>query len=160
MGVHTDPEVETAYFPPSLGFIRLAIQHGLPLFPTYIFGENQLFGQNKFTRAANVMVKRNFGIGSLFVLGRFGLPWPVFKSAPLFWAIGDCIDTGPAEPKPSDERVRDVFVKYVTELNRIFNLHARERLPPGNAQKGLRIVWREHENEIPTALIRKPSSKL
>ena len=34
---------EEAYFPNNLGFIRIALRHGVPLVPVYFFGENQIF---------------------------------------------------------------------------------------------------------------------
>ena len=34
---------EEAYFPNNLGFIRIALRHGVPLVPMYFFGENQIF---------------------------------------------------------------------------------------------------------------------
>merc|ERR1719291_1109403 len=39
----TRHDQEQAFFPAKLGFIRLAIQHGTPLLPLYLFGENQLY---------------------------------------------------------------------------------------------------------------------
>jgi hypothetical protein len=144
---HTDPTTEALYFPPNLGFIRLAIERGLPLWPCYIFGENQLYGQNQMTRTGNLLLKRHLGVGSLFVIGRFGLPWPVFKPTPLYLHWGNLVEVGPTDANPSDEHVREVFLKYVTELRRIFAENADARLPPESAKKGLKIVWRGHKDE-------------
>lgn len=40
--LHSDHTREIAFFPPKLGFIRLAMRHGVDLLPAYIFGENQV----------------------------------------------------------------------------------------------------------------------
>lgn len=143
--VHTEPSAEVLYFAPKLGFIRVAIRNGVPLQPSYVFGENQLYSQNCLTRFLNRSMKRFFGLGSFFMVGRFGLLWPVCRPRPLYWHFGSVIDVGCAEAAPSEERVREVFVRYVAELQRIFKDHAPEHLPADVAAKGLTIVWRVHD---------------
>eukprot|EP00467_Chlorarachnion_reptans_P025278 CAMPEP_0114493232 /NCGR_PEP_ID=MMETSP0109-20121206/3997_1 /TAXON_ID=29199 /ORGANISM="Chlorarachnion reptans, Strain CCCM449" /LENGTH=78 /DNA_ID=CAMNT_0001670165 /DNA_START=364 /DNA_END=597 /DNA_ORIENTATION=+ len=41
--IRTDPKQEVAYFSSTFGFVRQAIQVGVPLLPAYLFGENQIF---------------------------------------------------------------------------------------------------------------------
>ena len=59
--VLTDCECEKALFPPQLGWIRLAIQHGLPLLPVYSFGENQVFQTSHWSRNFSSRVHKMTG---------------------------------------------------------------------------------------------------
>jgi 2-acylglycerol O-acyltransferase 2 len=154
--VHTDPKKETVYFPPRLGFIRLAIKHGTPLFPCYAFGENQLFPTTDRIRAVNIWLYRNFKIGTLFVLGRGGilntpaLPNPGLLPVPgnpvhLRW--GEPVAVGQADDNPSEERVQEVFKAYCAALTKLFDAHKDTCLPKEVAAKGLTIVVREAEKK-------------
>lgn len=124
-GIHeqlqTDPKQEKLFFPPNLGFVRQAIKHGTPLVPAYNFGENQQFG-------------------------RWSVPFmPRFH--PIQSRFGQAVDVGVADPEPTDARVREVFLRYCAELQRLFNEFKSTALPPAVAARGLRIVWRGHESE-------------
>merc|ERR1712050_665812 len=78
-GIHeqleSDPNHERIYFPPNLGFVRQAVQHGVPLLPVYCFGENQLYDVPDWSRRLSKWLKRNFQIGFPIGLGRYGIPF-------------------------------------------------------------------------------------
>lgn len=149
-GIHeqlaTDPKQERCFFPPNLGFVRQAIKFGIPLQPCYNFGENQLFDIPPWTRTACRMVKQYTGAGVPLGVGRWGLPF-LPKKQNLQCHAGFPVEVGPADPNPTDERVKQVFRMYCTELRRLFNEHKDAALPPEVAARGLDIVWRGHKSE-------------
>jgi 2-acylglycerol O-acyltransferase 2 len=149
--VHTDHRKEVVYFPAKLGFIRLAIEHGLPLLPIYAFGENQLFYTSDWLRNINIWLYRQFKVGSLFLHGLFGLPVTPLLPNPLLlpnpgsnmdlrW--GEPVEVGPADSDPSDEKVRDVFARYCASLQKLFDKYKHECLPKEVADLGLEIILR------------------
>jgi len=146
--IRWNPDSETAYFPKNLGFIRLALQHGVPLLPLYFFGENQLFTQNVITRAVNGFLNRTFGVGVFCVLGYRGLPWLWPRTLPVTMVWGDLVEVGEAVKDPSDARIQEVFKLYTAALRKLWDEHAARCLPPDVAQKGLTIVWRGHDAEL------------
>lgn len=146
--VRFNHEQETAYFTRNLGFIRLAMRHGVPLMPAYQFGENQLYKQNGFTRAVNNFAYRTMGVGNLLVIGRCGLPWYCLRPQDVYWVFGHPVDVGPRCAEPTDEAVRLVFLRYVKELRAIFNNNAKKHLPPAVVERGLTVVWREHDEKL------------
>lgn len=154
--VSTDETKETVYFPQRLGFVRLAIKHGVPLLPVYAFGENQLYRTSSWVRQLNMFLYKTFKTGNLVVLGQGGIPntpilpnplmLPVFRRG-LHVRFGDPVDVGPADENPSDEKVQEVFAKYADALKRVFDAHKDECLPPEVAAKGLDIVVRGFKKE-------------
>ncbi|CAJ1412623.1 unnamed protein product [Effrenium voratum] len=58
-------------FPPGLGFCRLALKHGTPLLPIYVFGENQVFTTYEWGRRTTQSLFRRFGIAVPLIN-----PWP------------------------------------------------------------------------------------
>jgi len=75
--MQSDERREIAVFHKRLGFIRLAMRHGVPLLPAYIFGENQAYRSSAtaaLTKAAYALT----GIPMVYVLGRYK---PVLCSA-------------------------------------------------------------------------------
>jgi len=147
-GIHeqmaTDPSQERAYFPSNLGFVRQAIKHGVPLVPVYTFGENQLYDVPDWSRQASRKLKAATGAGVPLALGRLGLPL-VPKATSLQTFVGRAVEVGSADSNPSDEFVRTIFVKYCTELRRLFDEHKDVALPADVAARGIDIIWRGHE---------------
>lgn len=133
---------EQAVFPANLGFIRQAIKYGMDLLPVYIFNENQMFkrvdGFEKTTRF--IYDKTGFGLPT--VTARFGLPMagllPLSTDIHVRW--GAPLEVGPADANPSQERVEELFCRYVVALQQLFQRHAAECLPADVAAKGLKII--------------------
>lgn len=153
--VATDATQEQVYFPPNLGFIRLALKRGVPLLPCYAFGENQLYRTASWTRRLNHWFYKNFKTGNLIVLGVFGCPTsPVLpnpaclpiRGTGLHVRFGEPVDIGPAEESPSDARVQEAFNKYIKSLTVLFDAHKDSCLPPEVAARGLKVILRSAPN--------------
>jgi len=149
--VATDDKKEQLFFPANLGFVRLAIQNGLPLLPCYAFGENQLYRTAGWSRRLNSFFYKYFKTGNLVVIGQFGLPvtpaipnplmLPVYKTK-IHIHLGKPVEVGPKEENPSAERVKEVFDRYAAELQAVFNSEKDKYLPKEVADKGLEITVR------------------
>lgn len=149
-GIHeqmaTEPTCERCFFPPNLGFVRQALKHGTPLLPIYTFGENQLYDVPAWSRSLSKTVQKYTGAGLPLALGRWGLPL-IPKKTQFQTYVGRLVDVGPANATPSDARVRQMFLAYCAELQRLFNEHKDSALPADVAAKGLTLIWRGHETE-------------
>lgn len=146
--VETDENKERLFFPANLGFIRLAIQHGLPLLPVYSFGENQLFRTAEWVKSINKFFYENFKIGNVLIIGLFGIPVSPLLPNPFVVPVagrrlhihfGKPVDVGPKEAEPSQERVEEVFKRYTAALQEIFKECASKYLPKEVAERGLEI---------------------
>eukprot|EP00434_Breviolum_minutum_P037065 symbB.v1.2.032854.t1/scaffold4003.1/size46508/4 len=149
--VETDENQEQLFFPANLGFIRLAIQHGVPLLPVYAFGENQLFRTADWVRRINRFFYKKFKIGNLIVFGLGGIPVSPLIPNPLVMPVpgrrlhiefGRPVEVGPKEENPSQEKVLEVFEKYSAALQGIFKESAHKYLPKEVVERGLKITLR------------------
>lgn len=132
---------EQALFPKRLGFIRLAIKYGVPLMPLYIFGENQLYrrvdGFDWLTR----LIHKLTGMTLPIVRAKFGIPLSLTTpcATDVHVRYGAPVEVGAPEAEPSEERVNEVFERYVVELRRVWAENAASCLPPEVAANGLKI---------------------
>jgi 2-acylglycerol O-acyltransferase 2 len=138
----TVEDQEQAFFMGRLGFIRLAIKHGRPLMPLYLFGENQLYKRVHGMEWLSTIVNKLTGMTLPIVTAKWGMPQAGFfpRATDIHIRWGNPVDVGPAEADPSDERVEQVYEKYVTELKRLFDANAKDCLPPEVAANGLKVV--------------------
>jgi len=156
-GVHeqlmSDDEQEQAVFPANLGFIRLALTHGMDILPAYIFNENQMFHKVRGFEQASDWLYRATGFGLPIATGRLGVfGWPP-KPVNIHVRWGKPIKVGPPDPAPSEERVEELFNTYVAALRTLFDTYAHECLPPEVASKGLKII-RLHGKNVPPDAVR------
>lgn len=103
------------------GFVKLALQHGIPLVPVYCFGENQLYHQSTFMMRFRSWVQRSLGIALVMPYGRFGVPW-VPCPTPLQLVVGAPIQV-PTIKEPSHEEVDMHHQRYMAELTNLFLRH-------------------------------------
>ncbi|CAK0825961.1 unnamed protein product [Prorocentrum cordatum] len=116
--VETDHRRELIYFPRNLGFVRLALKYGTPLLPVYAFGENQLYKTAGWTRNVNRWLYKNFKVGSMLVLGLFGIPSTPLLPNPLMLPTpgqglhvrwGRPVEVGPPVAEPPEALVQETF---------------------------------------------------
>ncbi|XP_063793171.1 diacylglycerol O-acyltransferase 2-like isoform X2 [Pseudophryne corroboree] len=111
------------------GFVRLALEHGADLVPSYSFGETDLYQQVHFTEgsllhAAQHRFQKLFGFAPCFFYGR-GLTSPQSKgfipySRPITTVIGEPV-TVPQIQDPSPEIVDRYHNMYKCSLLRLFH---------------------------------------
>jgi 1-acyl-sn-glycerol-3-phosphate acyltransferase len=86
--VYLSPPTRYALLRPRKGFIRLALKHGLPLVPVYIFGNTKLFKRlelPKWIETLSLVLRTSI----VLFWGRLGLPVPF--QVPLYlhlFAVG------------------------------------------------------------------------
>eukprot|EP00658_Telonema_sp_P-2_P022638 TRINITY_DN19048_c0_g1_i2.p1 TRINITY_DN19048_c0_g1~~TRINITY_DN19048_c0_g1_i2.p1 ORF type:complete len:180 (-),score=35.39 TRINITY_DN19048_c0_g1_i2:136-675(-) len=138
--VMTDEAQEAAYCQRGLGFIRLAIKHGLPILPTYSFGENQMFRCYKFGLQARLAFAAKFWVALPLFTGRWGLPWLVPHANHVVFVTGKPVEVGEAR-EPEEKEVLAVFELWKREMERMFEAN-KHLLPPEVAKNGLLVVHR------------------
>lgn len=148
---------EQAFFPAKLGFIRMAIQFGTPLMPLYLFGENQLYRRVDGFEWLTKLIRKVSGMTLPICTAKFGLPqaglMPIATDIHIRW--GKPVEVGPKDENPSDERVEEVYDKYVAELKKLFDENAKDCLPHAIAAKGLKVVRIEDKSESAESSKRK-----
>lgn len=86
------------------GFLRLALQHGVPVVPIYVFGETDLYRTFGFAKGLRMWLVRTLRVAIPLFWGRF--PWPAWrKGVTLTYALGDPI---PPPPRPAELRGKPV----------------------------------------------------
>mmetsp|Transcript_8219 Transcript_8219/g.19583 ORF Transcript_8219/g.19583 Transcript_8219/m.19583 type:complete len:340 (-) Transcript_8219:137-1156(-) len=135
--VVTDHRKEQLVFPPGLGFCRLALKHGTPLLPIYVFGENQVFTTYEWGRRTTQSLFRRFGIAVPLIN-----PWPNNLTLHMKW--GRPVEVPGPKEDLEDADVERVFAQYLLALAELFQQHAATCLPPEVAREGLHVVWRGH----------------
>lgn len=141
-------EREVLYVQSSLGFVRLALKHGVPLLPMYAFGETQLWRTHGALLQQRRWAAEHLRVGLPLVSGRLGTPLPLRMPYGHALIVGRPIQVGPATETPSRAELERVFLLWSAEVRRIFDAHKSAFLPPEVAARGLSIE------------IRKPHSRL
>mmetsp|Transcript_75779 Transcript_75779/g.180032 ORF Transcript_75779/g.180032 Transcript_75779/m.180032 type:complete len:323 (+) Transcript_75779:68-1036(+) len=138
----TTHDQEQALFPANLGFLRLAIKHGVTILPVYIFGENQLYRRIPGFDAVSKLIYRTTGAGLPCGSGKLGIPMGglIPRATPLHVRWAKPLEVGPKDDNPSEARVQMLYQEYVASLQELFDKYKDECLPPEVAAKGLKIV--------------------
>ncbi|XP_068855117.1 LOW QUALITY PROTEIN: 2-acylglycerol O-acyltransferase 3-like [Aphelocoma coerulescens] len=108
------------------GFVRLALRHGAPLVPVYVFGEQDAFRQpplaeGSWLRRLQRGLKEILGFAPCIFWGRGGLPFLPFR-VPLTVVVGSPLEV-PRVPRPSPEVVAHYHGLYVERLQELFERH-------------------------------------
>eukprot|EP00928_Gymnodinium_smaydae_P060096 TRINITY_DN4364_c0_g6_i1.p1 TRINITY_DN4364_c0_g6~~TRINITY_DN4364_c0_g6_i1.p1 ORF type:complete len:331 (-),score=39.12 TRINITY_DN4364_c0_g6_i1:185-1177(-) len=115
-----------------MGFVRLALEHGVPLVPVYCFGEAQLYHQSTFLFGLRSWLQRTVGAAIPLHYGPYGIPGLHFNS-PVQLVVGTPVEMPrvPEPPKdaPADERqsytkeLEKHHARYVQEVQNLFERH-------------------------------------
>jgi len=103
------------------GFVRLALQHGVPLVPVYCFGEAQLYQQSQFLMGARSWVQRNIGLALVLPYSPNGIPG-IPSRDPLTLVVGSPLHM-PKLENPTKDDVDKHHDRYMTELEALFSRH-------------------------------------
>lgn len=140
---------EIAYFSANLGFLRKAIKYGVPVIPTYSFGENQLYKSRPERRKISAFISR-LGLPTPAASGKFGLPAGLLclPGKPVL-VVGAAISTERLGPEEDENAaVCRVFEAYLAALRSLWRSHSHH-LPRHVAAKGLRCVYRSgHQGDV------------
>lgn len=108
------------------GFVRLALQHGVPLVPTYVFGEAQLYHQSALFFGFRSWLQRRLGVALVMPSGPFGLPFvPFTASTPIRIVVGRPLEL-PRIAQPTQEDVDHHHKRYIVELEALFERNKAE----------------------------------
>lgn len=100
----------------AFGFVKVAIQTGAALVPVYTFGESLSCGPDFapwFDARRRWTYRLEAPIRYLSLCQRWLLPFP---NGRLVTVVGDAIDLGPREERPSRERVAEAHGRYCEKL--------------------------------------------
>ncbi|CAI5476100.1 unnamed protein product [Closterium sp. Yama58-4] len=112
------PGKEVVFIRQRVGFIRLALQHGVPVLPCFVFGQTSAYRWWRPEGEWYRWVARKIGFAPILFWGIWGSPIP-FRT-PITIVIGTPIGQGDPDPNPSKERVAAVHAEYVRALERLF----------------------------------------
>ena len=106
------------------GFIKLAIQSGASLVPSFTFGERSLYSvlsldSRPILKAAQSAFKRVTGVAPCIFAGRFGL---MPQRRPLTVVVGSPISVMRSSD-PSPEYIDQVHAEYMEQLERLYETH-------------------------------------
>lgn len=118
----TVPGEHKVYLKNRKGFIKLAIQYGVPLVPAYCFGENELYTVSNAFLPFRKFLQKTFHIGLPICFGRYGTGWPLKK--PLNLCLGHPISVQRL-PKEAitDEAITTLHAVFCAKLTELFDAH-------------------------------------
>merc|ERR1719203_5323 len=77
---------EVSYIKGRLGFIKLAIEAGIDIIPTYSFGAQDMYKAWAWNRAGRAKKAQDLGLPMVAWWGRFGTNMPYFEDMYKAWA--------------------------------------------------------------------------
>mmetsp|Transcript_94107 Transcript_94107/g.269444 ORF Transcript_94107/g.269444 Transcript_94107/m.269444 type:complete len:113 (-) Transcript_94107:60-398(-) len=98
----------------------MAMRHGLPLVPVYVFGNTKIYKRVQLPSAVEAL-SNMLHVSLVAFWGRLGSLVPF--QVPLTYAIGNAIDTGRPNLNPTEAQVDALHALFCAELKRIFDDH-------------------------------------
>jgi 1-acyl-sn-glycerol-3-phosphate acyltransferase len=102
------------------GICKLALQYGIPIIPSYLFGNNDAFHVMYDNGGIMKSIARKLQIPLVGFYGRWGLPIP-FR-APLLCVVGDVIPVEKVE-NPTKEQIQKLLDKVEASIVALFDEH-------------------------------------
>jgi len=110
---------EAVYLQRRKGFVKLAIRHGVPLVPAYVFGCTDLYRTSRFMYGLRRALVSVAGVCIPLCWGPFGMPLTPFKGR-VDIVVGEPIPVK-KEEEPTDEDVARLHETYVKALCALFD---------------------------------------
>jgi 2-acylglycerol O-acyltransferase 2 len=109
------------------GFVKLAMQHGVPLVPTYVFGSSDLYYTSRLLHGSRKTLAKLFRVALPLYSGCWGLctyPWPRGFPLPVpqHVVFGDPILV-PRRDEPTHAEVEAEHARFVQALTTLFDEH-------------------------------------
>ena len=120
---------ELVYVQRRKGFVKLALEFGVPLVPVYVFGASDFYQTSHFALSTRLSILKYLGISLTLGTGCAGssyCPLPVDTTM----VLGEPILV-PQIDKPSAEQVDQVHAQFVAALQQLFDKH-KEKLGYGD----------------------------
>lgn len=123
--LYSNPDVDWLDLRRKLGFVRLAMKYGVKLVPCYSFNEVDYLTQVPVNSVPTLLqllrsaFQQTFGISLPFL---YHVDLPPKSENGIVTVIGEPI-TVPHIPDPTDDEVREVMSKYITELTKLYHTY-------------------------------------
>jgi 2-acylglycerol O-acyltransferase 2 len=101
------------------GFVKLALQAGYSITPTYVFGEKNMYWNAQGLWGIRLRLNTH-GIPGIFPFGRWGSLLP--RPEPLYIAVGEPVVL-PKIAYPTSLEVAEYHARYVVALEQLFERH-------------------------------------
>jgi 2-acylglycerol O-acyltransferase 2 len=112
---------ELVYIQRRKGFVKLAIQYGIPLVPVYVFGVNDYYSTSHFALSVRLWIVQYLGISWTMGCGFYKSPYCPFPVNTTM-VFGEPIKV-PHINHPTSEVVDQVHTQFVTALQQLFEHH-------------------------------------
>lgn len=127
------PGDHIAYWESRKGFVKLALEFGIPLIPSYCFGENELFHPLNMFSQLRMALCNKFHVAIPLGYGRWGTLLP--RKIPLVSVIGSPMEVpkmGRDDPDFS-AKVDEVHAAFLEQTKALFDRHKAEYASEGAA---------------------------
>ena len=121
----TRPNEHKIYCKERKGFIKLALQYGTPIVPTYCFGENETYHTSDLFIGFRKLLQKHFKLGIPIIWGVYGTLMPL--KVKMGVEIGKPIPVQKLSPEQiTPEAIDALHTEFLKEMNRLFERTKRQ----------------------------------
>ncbi|KAJ7529287.1 hypothetical protein O6H91_15G042400 [Diphasiastrum complanatum] len=113
---------EVVFLKQRYGFVRIALEAGVPLVPVFCFGQTNAFHWWKPSGKWYNQISRTLGFTPLVFWGMYG---PIPYRQPIHVAVGRPIEVEKVL-QPSKEKVAEVLERFITALEELYQKHKED----------------------------------
>lgn len=132
--LYMTPGEEVIFLKRRFGFVKLAMEAGAPLVPSFCFGQSQTYRWWRPNGPFYEQISRRIGFTPLWFWGMFGSPVPY--PSPMTIVVGTPIPVAQVQ-NPTNEEVAETHSRFLAALEDLFN---RNKAFAGHKDMRLRIL--------------------